>query len=57
MDNAQLHTEIGNIGLKRTRLQDATTTGSLEKKLLASSTSSLPSQDEVTIEEANARFF
>lgn len=53
-DNAQLSTETGNIGETRTRLHGATTAGSLEKKLKASSSPS--QQEEVSMEEANARF-
>ncbi|KAL4103218.1 hypothetical protein QTP88_010049 [Uroleucon formosanum] len=43
-----------NIGETRTRLHGATTAGSLEKKLKASSSPS--QQEEVSMEEANARF-
>lgn len=55
-ENAQLLTETGNIGGKRTRLQETTTAGCLENKLIASSTTNQSSYHEVTMEEANARF-
>lgn len=53
-DNAQLPKEIGNTGESRTQSQGPTAAGSLEKKLKASSSSS--HQEEVPMEEANARF-
>jgi len=53
-DNAQLPKEIGNTGELRTQSQGPTAAGNLEKKLKASSSSS--HHEEVSMEEANARF-